>query len=56
MFDAGKLRSVESLDAAGRSLRAAEVGRVVGCNWTVDEGRWRRSSRGDTARCLMRVS
>ena len=27
MFDAGKLRSVESLNVAGRSLRAAEVGR-----------------------------
>ena len=29
MFDAGKLRSVESLDTAGRSLQEAEVGRVV---------------------------
>ena len=29
MFDAGKLRSVGSLNAAGRSLREAEVGRVV---------------------------
>ena len=29
MFDAGKLRSVWSLDAAGWSLRAAEVGRSV---------------------------
>ena len=29
MFDAGKLRSVEALDAVGQSLRAAEVGRVV---------------------------
>ena len=27
MFDAGKLRSVESLDAAGRSIRVAGVGR-----------------------------
>ena len=27
MFDAGKLRSVEALDAVGRSSRAAEVGR-----------------------------
>ena len=27
MFDAGKLRSVESLSSAGQSLRAAEVGR-----------------------------
>ena len=25
-------------------------------SWTFDEGRWRRSSRGDTARCLMLVS
>ena len=30
MFDAGKLRSVGSLDTAGWSLQAAEVGRVVG--------------------------
>ena len=30
MFDAGKLRSVESLDAVGQSLRAFEIGRVVG--------------------------
>ena len=28
---------------------------VVRC-WTFDEGSWRRSSRGDTARCLMRES
>ena len=35
MFDAGKLRSVESLDAAGQSLQAAEVGRVVECSWTI---------------------
>ena len=25
-------------------------------SWTFDEGSWRRSSHGDTARCLMRVS
>ena len=25
-------------------------------SWTFDEGRWRRSSCGDTARCLMLVS
>ena len=32
-------------------------GRVVDvCSWMFDEGSWRRSSRGDTARCLMRVS
>ena len=29
---------------------------VVARNWTFDEGSWRRSSRGDTARCLMLVS
>ena len=29
MFDAGKLRLVELLNAAGQSLRAAEVG----CVW-----------------------
>ena len=28
---------------------------VVVRSWTFDEGSWRRSSRGDTARCLMRV-
>ena len=38
MFDAGKLRSVGSLDAAGQSLRAAEVGRVVECSWMVVAG------------------
>ena len=38
MFDAGKLRSVESLDKAGRSLRAAEIGRVVECSWTIVAG------------------
>ena len=32
-------------------------GRVVDVrSWTFDEGSWRRSRRGDTARCLMRVS
>ena len=31
----GKLRSVESLNAAGRSLREAEVGRIVECSWTI---------------------
>ena len=29
MIDAGKLRSVEALDAVGQSSQAAEVGRVV---------------------------
>ena len=29
---------------------------VVVHSWTFDEGSWRRSSRGDTARCLMLVS
>ena len=33
------------------------VSRVVDVrSWTFDEGSWRRSSRGDTARCLMLVS
>ena len=32
-------------------------GRVVDVrSWTFDEGSWRRSSRGDTAGCLMLVS
>ena len=32
-------------------------GRVVDVrSWTFDKDSWRRSSRGDTARCLMRVS
>ena len=39
MFDAGKLRSVESLSSAGQSSRTAEVGRVVGYSWTVVAGR-----------------
>ena len=34
----GKLRSVESLNAARRSLREAEVGRVVGCSWMIVAG------------------
>ena len=38
MFDAGKLRSVGSLDTAGRSLWAAEIGRVVGYSWTIVVG------------------
>ena len=45
MFDAGKLRSVESLNAGGRSLREAEVGRVVECRWTIVAGSGSRSSR-----------
>ena len=43
MFDAGKLRSVESLSSAGQSSRAAEVGRVVGYSWTVVAGSRGRS-------------
>ena len=32
-------------------------GRVVDVrSWMSDEGSWRRSSRGDTGRCLMRVT
>ena len=34
----GKLRSVESLNAAGRSLREAEVDRVVESSWMVVAG------------------
>ena len=34
----GKLRSVESLNAAGRSLRETEVGRVVECSWKIVVG------------------
>ena len=34
----GKLRSVEPLNAAGRLLREAEVGRVVECSWTIVAG------------------
>ena len=34
----GKLRSVELLNAAGRSLRVAEVSRVVECSWTIVAG------------------
>ena len=34
----GKLRSVESLNAAGRTLRVAEVGRVSECSWTIVAG------------------
>ena len=40
-----KLRSVEALDAVGQSSGAAEVGRGVGCSWTVVVGSWGRSSR-----------
>ena len=29
---------------------------VVVRSWTFNEGSWRRSSRGGTARCLMQVS
>ena len=38
MFDAIKLWSVKLLNAAGRSLREAEVGRVVECSWTIVAG------------------
>ena len=33
-----QLRLVESLNAAGWSLRAAEVRRVVECSWTIVAG------------------
>ena len=32
------LRSVESLNTAGRLLRVAEVGRVVECSWAIVAG------------------
>ena len=38
MFDEGKLRSVELLNAAGRSLREAAVSQVVECSWTIVAG------------------
>ena len=44
MFDAGKLRSVGSLNAAGQSLRAAEVSQVVVCSWMIIARSWGRSS------------
>ena len=34
----GKLRSVESLNAAGRLLQEAEVGQVVECSRTIVVG------------------
>ena len=34
----GKRKSVESLNAAGRPWREAEVGRVVECSWTIVAG------------------
>ena len=34
----GELKSVKLLDAAGRSLQAAEIGRVVECSWTIVAG------------------
>ena len=40
MFDAGKLRSVKSLNAAGGMLQVAEVGRVVGIDVPVLTVRW----------------
>ena len=40
-----QLRSVESLNAAGWSLRAAEVGWVVERSWMIVAGSWGRSSR-----------
>ena len=35
---AGKLRSVETLNAVGRSLQVAEVGRVIECSWMIVAG------------------
>ena len=39
-----KLKSVETLNADGRSLQEAEVGRVVECSWTTVAGIGGRSS------------
>ena len=47
------MRSVESLNAAGRSLQKAEVGRVVGCSWMIVVGR--SMSRFLTVRWVNRV-
>ena len=50
------------VNVRGDCMRSsARMGHVVSWyvdvrRWTFDEGRWSRSSRGDTARCLMRVS
>ena len=38
MFDVGKLRSVESLDTAGRLLQVAEISQVVGYSWMIVAG------------------
>ena len=47
MFDAGKLGSVGPLNAAGRSLREAEVGRVVEIDVPVLTVRWVNRGRVD---------
>ena len=52
MFDAGKLRSVESLNAAGQSLRVADVGRVVGIDIPVLTVRWVNRGRVDLVASL----
>ena len=39
------MRSVESLDAAGRSLQEAEVSWVVECSWAIVAGSWGRLNR-----------
>ena len=38
------MRSVGSMNTAGRSLLAAEIGRVVECSWTIVAGSRGRSS------------
>ena len=44
MFDAGSWYRSSCWSAAGRSLREAEVGRVVECSWTIVAGSWGRLS------------
>ena len=52
MFDAGKLRSVGSLDTAGRALQVADVGRVVGIDVPVLTVRWVNWGRVDLVASL----
>ena len=59
MFTSACVKSVAFV--FGSSARWGDVdswyGRVVVVHsWMFDEGSWRRSNRGDTARCLMRVT
>ena len=49
----GKLRLVESLNAAGWSLWVVEVGRVVECSWMIIVGSWGWLSYWSAARRLL---